>query len=155
MALSCRQTADTADQRIQVFAIEVLHGNEVEAIDHADVVDPADVGVRDLAGNADFVAEPGESRFRHLGAGEEFEGDGLVEDEVEGAVDLAHAAVAEEAEDAIAAGEDCAGGEAAFVDGGGGRRGLLEEGLGGVIERGEAGGTDAPTVAHLLRALGA
>lgn len=67
----------------------------------------------------------------------------------QGAVDLAHAAVAHEAEDAIASPrKDGAGGEAALVAGGGGRSRLSEDRLSGGIQRGEAGRADAPSLSH-------
>jgi len=48
--------------------------------------------------------------------GQEFEGDGLAQPEVGGAVDFAHAAFAEPAEDAVAFVEQSTGGEAAFSE---------------------------------------
>ena len=47
--LVLRQAADAAQQRRQVLAVDVLHREEVLAVDLADVVDAADVGVGDLA----------------------------------------------------------------------------------------------------------
>ena len=55
--------------------------------------------------------------------GKEFQRDGLIEDLVVSAVDLAHTALTEESEDAVAVGENRAGGKAAFIDRGAGRRG--------------------------------
>ena len=73
------------------------------AFDLVDVVDAADVRVGDLPGEADLGVEPGEEprvgrdRFR-----KELQGDGLAELQVVGAVDLAHPAPAEEADDPVA-----------------------------------------------------
>ncbi len=48
-ALSCRQPADAPQQRRQVLAVDVLHREEGGALELADVVDAADVRMRDLA----------------------------------------------------------------------------------------------------------
>ena len=87
----------------------------------------------DLAGEADFIFEafePGLVLAEE--GGEELEGDGLVEGDVVGAVDLAHAAAAEEFDDAVAACDDGAGHEASGVDEAGGGGG--EGGGGGFVE---------------------
>ena len=108
--MSCRQPADAAQQRGQVFAVDVLHGDEDLAVGLADVVDAADVGVRDLAGDADFFAKASQpGRVRCPTAGEELERHDLPERQVIRPVDLAHAAAAEQAGDAIAAGHLRAG----------------------------------------------
>ena len=57
------QAADAAQQRSQIFAVDVLHGEERLAVDLADVVDAADIRMRDLARDADFVAETLDRRF--------------------------------------------------------------------------------------------
>ena len=49
--------ADAAQQRGQVLAVDVLHREVVLAVDFADVVDAADVGVGDLARDAHLVEE--------------------------------------------------------------------------------------------------
>ena len=149
------QAADAAEEGAEIFAIHELHGNVMQAFGDADVVDAADVGVGDLARDADFVVEAGEGAIVGGGGfGEEFQGDGLAESEVGGAVDFAHAAAAQESGDAIAAGHDGAWKEAAFIDagggteaGGGGGAGSEHDGLGGSgIQRGCAGGAKAAVV---------
>src|SRR5204863_1131014 len=81
-----------------------------------DVVDAADVGMGDEAGDADFAVEALEEALVAGGfLGEKFEGDGLAEGEIGGAVDFTHAAAAEESDDAVASAEEGAGQEAAFV----------------------------------------
>ena len=90
------QASDAAQQAAQVFAIDVLHGNECRAFRFADVVHAANVGMRDLAGDADFAVEAFEqSRLLRRGFGQELQRHGLVELEVGGAIDLAHAAAAD------------------------------------------------------------
>ena len=89
-----RQPADAAEQGGEVLAVDVLHRQEVLAVGLADVVDAADVGVRDLPrdaaprrGNAAQRARVGAQRL-----GQELQRHRLAEREVVGAVDLAHAA---------------------------------------------------------------
>ncbi len=55
--------------------------------------------------------------------GEEFQGYGLAEGQVGGAVDLAHAAASQQSGDAVARGHHGAGQEAAFIDGAAGAEG--------------------------------
>ena len=78
----------------------------------ADVVDAADVAVRHLARDAHFVMELGEP-LRVFGDGrrQELQRDVLPEPQILGAVDLAHAAAADQAEDAVALGQQRAGGD--------------------------------------------
>ena len=72
----------------------------------ADVVDAADVAVRHLARDAHLGVELGEP-LRVLGDGgrQELQRDVLPEAQILGAVDLADAAAADQAEDAVALGE--------------------------------------------------
>ena len=99
-----------------ILAVDVLHREEVEPLDHPEVVDAADMRMRDLPCDPYLVAEPGEGGLAHVGGREELEGDRLVEDQIVGAVDLAHAALAEPSEDAVAAGEHRAGNELRTVE---------------------------------------
>ena len=80
----------------------------------ADVADAADRRVRDLARHAHLAVEAGRGarRRRSSAVGQELEGDRLLELQVVGAVDLAHPAAAEKADDAVAPAEDGAGREA-------------------------------------------
>ncbi len=122
--LVLRQTADAFQQCREVLAIDVLHGKVGLTVDFAEVVDAADVGVGNLAGDADFTAEAVEGALvvDHF-ARQEFQCHGLAEDEIVGAIDLAHTSFAEQADNAIALGEEGAGRETAFVDGAGGGEG--------------------------------
>jgi hypothetical protein len=115
-SLAGGQAPDPKQQGCQVFAIHVLHGDERHSFSLADVVYAADVGVRDLAGDADFIAEARERGFAGVRVQrEKLQSHLLVEDEVEGAIDLAHAASARQPEHAVAAGEDRPGDEASFL----------------------------------------
>jgi len=87
-----RQTTDAADQRGQVFPVQVLHRNEVRAFQESDVIDAADVGVRDLPGDTHLAATPRLRGFAHACTAEEFQGHRLVENQVVDPIHLAHAA---------------------------------------------------------------
>ena len=113
-----RKPSDAAQQRRQVLAVDVLHGQEVPPVDLAGVVDPAHVRVRHLPGQPDLAQEALEpARVARQIVGQEFERHLLPELQVVGPVDLAHAAPPEQTDDAVAAGEDDAGGEAGRVAG--------------------------------------
>ena len=116
-ALSDGQVADPLQERREVLAVHVLHREEVAALDLADVVDAADVRVRDLAREAHLGVEAREERLVVRDRlRQELQGDGLAELQVVGAVDLAHPALAEEADDAVALAEHRAGRERAEVE---------------------------------------
>ena len=104
------QPADAAQQRRQVLAVHVLHREEQLAVDLADVVDAADVRVRHLPRGAHLVVELREPRrIVRERRRQELQRDRLAEPQVVGAIDLAHAAAPEQADDAIAAVEDAPG----------------------------------------------
>lgn len=52
-----RQATDAAEQGGEVFAVEIFHREEGKAFGFTDVVDAANVGVGDLAGDADLGVE--------------------------------------------------------------------------------------------------
>ncbi|HEV7428635.1 MAG TPA: hypothetical protein VGQ46_19945 [Thermoanaerobaculia bacterium] len=60
--LVMREPADALEQARKVFAVDLLHGHEMRAVPFADVVDAADVGMRDLPPEADFLVEQIELR---------------------------------------------------------------------------------------------
>ena len=94
--LGRRQAADASHQRAQVFAVDVFHREEVEAVDLSEIVHAADVGMRHLPGQAHLVTEALDrglalrERF-----GQELKGHLLIQAQVVGAIDLAHAAAAQ------------------------------------------------------------
>ena len=115
-SLVLRKAADAPQQGRQVFAVDVLHGEESLAIDFAHVVDAANVGMRDAAGDADFVAKALEQTFVARGfVGQKLERDRLAERQIVGAVDFAHAAFAEQRDDAVAPGDQAPGKEPSFA----------------------------------------
>ena len=136
-----RKPPDAPQERGQVLAVDVLHREEVPSLDLADVVDAADVGVGDAAREAHLgveALEPG--RLGRELRRQELQGDGLAELEVVGAVDLAHAAAADEADDAVALAEDRAGREAAAVERG--EEAIRPTGLSDAPRRSAASATD-------------
>ena len=108
-----RQAADALQQRGEVLAVDVLHRQEVPALRLADVVHAADVAVRDAPRDPHLAAEAREHLLAAGGAGQELERDGLAEREVVGAIDLAHAALAQERHDPVAPGEHACPGRSA------------------------------------------
>jgi hypothetical protein len=57
------QAADTAQQRRQIFTIDVLHRQEMQSFDHTEVVHAADVWVRHLPRNTNLIAEARQRRL--------------------------------------------------------------------------------------------
>ena len=112
------EAADAPEQRREILAVHVLHRQERRAVDFVDVVDAADVRVRDLPRHADFGVELGQPRRILVDVRrQELERDRLAELQVVGAIDLAHAAAAQPLDDAVASAEERARLEAAVIDG--------------------------------------
>ncbi len=61
-SLVWRQTTYTAQQRRQVLAVDILHGEKVLAVYPADVVNATDIRVRNLASVTHLGMKPRESR---------------------------------------------------------------------------------------------
>ena len=100
------QAADAAQQAGEVFAIYELHRDVVLPIHLANVVNPANVGMRHLARYANFVVEAGKSAVvAGCGFRKKLERYGLAQREVGGAIDFAHAASAQESGDTVAPGD--------------------------------------------------
>ena len=105
---------DSSDQRGEILAVDVLHCQEAAAVGLAEVVEPADILVRHLSGDAQLVVKLGQRRRTVRGAlGEEFQRDGMIEREIFGAVHLTHPAATEQRDEPIAAGDDRARSEQA------------------------------------------
>src|SRR5262249_20996134 len=88
----------------QVATLDVLEGHEVEAVGLFDVVDLDDVGVRGPSGGERLRLEAleGNRIAGHLGP-QQLEGDLALEGDLFGEIDVAHAALAEAAENLIVA----------------------------------------------------
>ena len=112
------QSSDASEQGREIFAIDVLHRQEVPAVGLSDVVDATDVGVCDLERHAHFGQEPLESLWVALDvARQELQGDGLTEREVVGPIDLAHTTTAQEPEHAVATCQNRPGDEETAIAG--------------------------------------
>ena len=97
------QMIDALQQRREILAVDEFHREEMVAVDLVDVVDAADVRVRDLPGDADLGMEafaPDGIIGQRLG--QKLQRDRLAELQIVGPVDLAHAAATEQTDDAEA-----------------------------------------------------
>jgi vacuolar-type H+-ATPase subunit I/STV1 len=124
------QTADTTQQRREFFALNKFHRKEVPSLDLADVVNTTDILVRDLAGNAHLAMKPrqrpavAEQMIR-----QKLQRDRLRKFQIVRAIDFAHSAFAQQADDAITIREDRSGHKARVVNRvEGGERSLIAEG---------------------------
>ena len=142
-----REPADPAQQRAEVFTVHVLHRDERHTVRLAHVVHAAHVGMRDAAREPHLGAEAIERGGVVRRAGEELERGLLIERQVLCAIDLAHAAAAQEPEHPVAAGDDRADRIAALDDRGRGRR--VRPGLG--LRRGGGEQAAAATAEDAVR----
>jgi hypothetical protein len=90
------QVADALQERCQVLAVNVLHREEVTAVEFADVVDAADIRMRDLARDADLGVEALAAHgIVSQRLWQELQRHGLPQRQVVGAINLAHPAASE------------------------------------------------------------
>jgi hypothetical protein len=109
------QAANAPQERSEVFAIDILHRKIKLAVDFAEIVDAADIGVRDLARDANFIVKTGaDGRIVRGNFRQKLERDFLAQREVVSAIDLAHTAAAKQRDNSIAIGEQRTGQEAAL-----------------------------------------
>ncbi len=92
----CRDRASPPDERFEVFAGHIFHGDVVSALVLIDIVHPANVLVGNFSGELQFVLETGDNFdiARDFGA-EELQGDLFIDLCVDDSIDRAHAAAAE------------------------------------------------------------
>jgi len=90
---------DLAGQRL---ALDVGHDDEEFAVDFLDVMDGADVRVMRLRGGSRFIQEAALSGFGESLLRQEFQRHQAFQARVLGLIHLAHASLADAAEDAIA-----------------------------------------------------
>ena len=83
----------------EILTLHILHDDGGARVDVDDVVDAADVRMRDLAPGADLAQ-------RLVGGRNELQRDGVAEFQIIRAVDLAHPAAAERPDDAKSLGDD-------------------------------------------------
>src|SRR5206468_1046676 len=88
--LVLRQSTDAPQQRRQFFALDEFHRKKMAAIDFADVVNAADVLVRNLPRHAHFAMKARErGSVTQQMIGEKLERDWLREFQIVGAIDFA------------------------------------------------------------------
>ncbi len=101
-----RQSADPPQQGGEVFTVDELHGQERLALRLADVMDPADVRMRNLPGESDFLVQSSAALgVFHQVSGQELQRDRLTQPEIVRAIDLAHASFPQLADHTVAAGQ--------------------------------------------------
>jgi hypothetical protein len=100
------QAADSFEQRCQIFTVDVFHREKVAAVKFADVVNPADIGVRNLPCNPHFRKQPlafhGIIRER---LGQEFQRHRLSELEIVSPIHLSHSSAAYQPDDSVSVGQ--------------------------------------------------
>ena len=88
------------------------------AVYFANVIDAADLLMRHLTRNADLAMKASQCpAISQETIGKKLERDRLAQFEIVGAIDFAHAAFAQQANDPITLGQNCARHEARIVDG--------------------------------------
>jgi hypothetical protein len=111
-----RQPPDTPQQGTEILPVHVLHGDVVQPLHLADVVNPAHVGMRHLARDAHFIIEARQRAFVASGGfRQELQRHHLSQRQVRGAIDLTHAAPPQQPGDAVAPRQHGARHEASFV----------------------------------------
>ena len=100
---------------MQIFAVDILHGQIRQSFDFADVVHTANIGVRHLPRDSDFVMKPAERAAiaRHFNR-QEFQRYRLAEPQIGCPVDFAHTARAEQIDDSETIAEQGSRDEASF-----------------------------------------
>src|SRR5271165_4840023 len=104
-----RQTTYAAQQRRQVLAVDVLHGEKVLPVHFTDVVNATDIRVRNLAGITHLSMKSCEGRRVVLErGGKKLEGHNIAKLEIFSAVNFAHAAAPQQSDDTIPLDENSA-----------------------------------------------
>src|SRR6478672_842463 len=85
-----RQATDATQQRREFFAFYVFHREEMMAINFPNVVNTANVLVRDLSGDTHFATKPRQRRTIEEFGRKELERDGLTQLKVVCAIDFTH-----------------------------------------------------------------
>src|SRR5579863_54797 len=110
------KASNASQQRRQIFAVNILHGEEVVALDIAHVVHAANIGVRNASRDPHFVLESlKQSLIARSFVGKELESHLLAEREIIGPIDLTHAALSEQGNNAVTARQQTPGKKPAFA----------------------------------------
>ena len=98
-----RKPPDAPQQGSQIFAVDVLHGEKCLSVDVAHVVHAANIGMRHPPRDPHFVAKTLQQPFVARGfIRQKLQSDCLPQRQIVGAIDLAHAALPQQRDDAIA-----------------------------------------------------
>ena len=113
-----REPADAADDGGEILSVDILHGEKRRAVGITDIKDTADVGMRNLASDANFGMKSREGGgILGEDLGKKLDGDELAECQIISAVDFAHAATAGHRDNAIAIGDHLSRSETAAAQG--------------------------------------
>ena len=98
------QSSDTTQKGSEVLSVDVLHGEEGLTINVAHVIHTANIGMGNLAGKANFIAETLEQPLVvPCSVWQKLQCNRLSQRQIIGAVDFTHTALAEQVDDAVAA----------------------------------------------------
>ena len=108
------------DDLVEIFAFHEHHGDELDATDIAQIVNPQNVAMRDAAGQLQFLLKP-QHRVGIAGqlTAHQLERNGAIEFVVPGLINLSHAAFADQRFDGVARPERGAGAHRFCQHGGG------------------------------------
>ncbi len=145
-----RQASDAAKERGEILSVHILHREKWRAFRFPDIIDAADIGMRDLAGDADFGAEALQRRTAGRMGGQELERYFLAEDDVERAVNFAHSATAESAGNAISLCQNSSGRPAEWINRAGEEllRSVAGAAVIATVPTSEGAGKEAPQMAQ-------
>src|SRR5579862_4440594 len=90
--LPLRQRAGLVEARFERLPLQELHDQEEETLLDADVVNADDVGMLDLRQSSGLKEEAFDVGFLTSGDGDDLDGDGTLQREVDAAIDFAHGA---------------------------------------------------------------
>lgn len=113
-----REPTNAADDRVEIFPVDVFHGKKRGAVGIADIEDATHVGMGNLARNADFGMKSRESGFiLRERLGKKLDSHDLAELQIFGSVDLTHPTPAGDSHNAIALSNHLSRGKASSADG--------------------------------------
>jgi hypothetical protein len=111
-SLVLRQTADPLQQRAEVLALDELHDDEVMRSDFGDVVETANVRMRDAAAEPDFRDQPGHAlRIVLELRREKLQSHALADFQIVGAIDDPHPAAPDRSREPVPPEEERSGRE--------------------------------------------
>jgi hypothetical protein len=105
-AVANRKSAFVREDFAEVPALDIIHGDEFEAVGNAEIEDPDDIAMGHLAGEDQLLLEtPNCLRMIRIFRANHFQRDQAIKLPILGLVDGSHAALAQHLKDFIAAGQ--------------------------------------------------